>query len=133
MAFAGIDEEFGQYDSSLPDEVKAVPVGGFPKEAHQAALAKSQQKFAKKREEEKARGERKMEFVPSNTSAAGKVAEVKGLKGSASERVMAGLDREKSRSPQVSDSGKRREPEQRRSRFDDRQGRKRERSRSPRR
>jgi len=134
MTFAGIDSEIAQYDSSLPEEVKVVPSGGFPKHAYKEDLAKSQVKIAKRKEEEKARGgERKVEFVTASTNGGKGVDGVRG-KGSAAERVMAGLERDKSRSPAVSDYGRRRDAgDQRKSRFDDRQGKKRERSRSPRR
>jgi len=136
MAFAGIDSEFAQYDSSLPEEVKVVPVGGFPKYAYKEELARSQVRISKRREEEKARGgERRVEFVNASSANGGKVMDGVRGKGSAAERVMAGLERDKSRSPAVSDSGLRRREvgEQRKSRFEDKHERKRERSRSPRR
>jgi len=130
MAFAGIDQEFAQYDSSLPEELKVVPVGGFPREAYKDELAKSQARITK-RDEERGRDGRKIEFVPPLTKA--RDGATRASKGSAAERVMAGLEGAKPKSPHVSGYGGRREPETRRSRFDDGRSRKRERSRSPRR
>jgi HCNGP-like protein len=117
MAHAGIDER-DQYASALPEDL-GVPVT-FPPWAYGDILNKKQEEIRKKREDERRRGLRPgVEFVPASTassvssrggtpSAAGK-----SDRRNFAERVMAGRDGEKSRSPQISDSGSRREEYQR--------------------
>lgn len=134
MKFAGIDE-LDQYSSALPSELSPIPEGGFPKLAYVEELAKSQQEILKRKEMEKL-GERR-EFVVASAPSSGSGTPQSGgrivSKGSATERVMAGLDRERTRSPQVAIGTGRKDTEQRVSRFDDRNGRRRSRSRSPKR
>lgn len=108
MGFAGM-EESDQYASTLPKELW--DPAGFPAWAYIEELEKSQQEMQKKMEEEKARVQRDtIDFVSATSSAqpsrggtpaSGGV--IRGLRVSAAERVMAGLDRERARSPQVLD------------------------------
>lgn len=137
MDFAGISDE-DQYASVLPPEV-AVPTS-FPAWAYADQLAKTQQEITKKRETEKARMQREaIDFVPSTGSGSSSRGATPGstagrsMRGSAAERVMAGLDKDKPRSPMTHDGAKRKETERRRTRFDDTRSRFRSRSRSPRR
>jgi len=137
MEFAGISEE-DQYASVLPPEV-AVPTS-FPAWAYADQLAKTQQEITKKREAEKARIQREaIDFVPSTGSGSSSRAATpgsaagRGVRGSAAERIMAGLDRDKPRSPMAQDVTKRKETERRRTRFDDAGSGHQSRSRSPRR
>jgi len=127
LAFADIDTELGQYASTLPAEVAALPEGGFPKEVYAEELAKSQQQILKRREAEKAKGQRDArQFVsataPSSMTGTPKGGVGKGSNGSAAERVMAGLDRGKSASLQVQAGGRRRDEAPRKSRFHDENG-----------
>ncbi|KAI9865989.1 MAG: hypothetical protein M1813_001956 [Trichoglossum hirsutum] len=140
MGFAGIEGQ-GQYASTLPKDIwdpEALPVWGYKEE-----LAKSQQEITKRLEEERARELREtIDFVPATASGDSSrggtpgLSSGKGLGRSAAERVMAGLDRERTRSPLVNDGTKRREIERRggrvrdRSRSRSRDRRKRSRSRS---
>jgi len=105
MDFSSIDEA-GQYESTLPKELWNPNV--FPAHAYKEDLAKSQQKILKKTEDEKLRGQREsVDFVPASTTAEstsrGGTPGQLGRSGqkSAAERVMAGLDRGRSGSPQV--------------------------------
>ena len=130
-----------QYDTTLPDNLWAP--SAFPPWAFKEELAKSQQEILKKKEEERARSQREsIEFISAsasgNSSRAGTPSSntgTKGLRGSVAERVMAGLDKERSRSPHTSASAYKGVNEKRTTRFldDDRQERSRARSRSPRR
>jgi hypothetical protein len=106
MDFAGITEE-EQYASALPEGL-AVPTT-FPDWAYVEALRDSQKGITKTREEERSKKPREaIEFVPAISSSAtsrtgtpsGKIS-----RQSATERVMAGLDRKP--------PSKRKEPEQR--------------------
>lgn len=137
--FGGIDEQ-DQYASILPADL-AVPTS-FPAWAYVEELAKTQQEILKKkREEDKARTQREaLEFVPATASAGSsrgttQATAGKGLRGSAADRVMAGLNREKARSPLIQDGGKGKETDRRRpgSRFDVASSGHPSRSRSPRR
>lgn len=134
MDFAGI-KETDQYASTLSKDV-AVPTS-FPDWAYVEQLAATQKDITKKREEEQARAQREaIEFVPATSSGASSRAATPGSKaprGSAAERVMAGLDREKTRPLMVQESSKRKELERRGGRFDGSRSRFRSRSRSPRR
>jgi hypothetical protein len=103
MDFADIDE-VGQYATTLPKDLWNP--NGFPEYAYKEELAHSQQKIRKKKEDDKAKGQREsIDFVP----AAGESLSRSGTPGtggragqkSAAERVMAGLDRGRSSSPQV--------------------------------
>ncbi|ELR04708.1 hypothetical protein VC83_06903 [Pseudogymnoascus destructans] len=101
MDFADVSEE-DQYATTLPKDVW--DPSGFPKWAYKDELAKSQQQVLKREEEEKLGGPR--EFVPASGSgesgrSATPCAAPRGAPMSAAERVMAGLDRGKSNSPQV--------------------------------
>jgi hypothetical protein len=105
MDFSSIDEA-GQYDTTLSKELWNP--AAFPAYAYKEELAKNQQKILKKTEDEKARGQREnVDFVPASTnvestSKGGTPGHI-GRPGqkSAVERVMAGLDRGRSNSPQV--------------------------------
>jgi HCNGP-like protein len=103
MDFSDIDEA-GQYATTLPKTLWNP--NGFPASAYKEELLKSQQNILKKRENEK-RG--KVDFVPAtdigNSSSLGNI----GQK-SAAERIMAGLDRGRSSSPQI--------PKRRKTRFE---------------
>ena len=106
MDSAGI-EEYDQYESTLP-KGKWDPTS-FPSWAYKEELAKSQQEVTKKKEEERARTQREsIEFISatssgdsSRNSASFKGVGPKGLKGSAAERVMAGLDGDRVQSPKI--------------------------------
>lgn len=106
MKFADVDEQ-AQYATTLPKELwdpSIFPVWGYKEE-----LGKSQQLLSKKREEEKARGQREaVEFVAASAPGdSNKSAVSSGLGGkaggrkSAAERIMAGLERTRPGSPQV--------------------------------
>jgi hypothetical protein len=141
MGFAGIEGQ-AQYATTLPKEIwdpEDFPTWGYKEE-----LAKSQQEITKRLEEVRARELREtIDFVPATASRESSRGGTPGLSSggkslgrSAAERVMAGLDRERTRSPLVYDGGKRRETERRggrirdRSRSRSRDRRKRSRSRS---
>jgi hypothetical protein len=104
MDFSDIDEA-GQYASTLPRNLWNPDV--FPEYAYKEELAKTQQRILKRKEEEKLKIPREsVDFVPatitepsnrSGTPGAGQ----KGGQKSAAERIMAGLDRGRSNSPQV--------------------------------
>ncbi|KAI9781415.1 MAG: hypothetical protein M1839_006009 [Geoglossum umbratile] len=141
MTFAGVDGQ-AQYASTLPKDIWDPEA--FSAWAYKEGLAKSQQEITRRLEEEKAREPREaIDFVPATASGGssrggtpGLTSSGKGLGRSAAERIMAGLDRERTRSPLVPDGGKRREIERRggrvrdRSRSRSRDRRKRSRSRS---
>ena len=131
MGFAGIDEK-AQYASTLPKDIW--DAAAFPEWAYKVELAKMQQEVLKTKEEQKAKEQRSaLEFVPASGSGESSRGGTPGASGvrsgkSAAERVMAGLDRERTRSPLVSESGRKPDSGQRSSR-DDREKR-RDRSRS---
>ncbi len=105
MASAGVDEH-DQYKTTLSKN--AWNPTAFPSWAFEEELAKSQQELKKKKEEEKALKQRgSIEFVSANNSVGltkcgspGPAVMVKEPKGSMAERIMAGLDRERTGSPQ---------------------------------
>lgn len=105
MDFSDIDEA-GQYATTLP---KALwNPDDFPAYAFKEELAKSQQRILKKKEDEKSRGQRDtLDFVPATStlepvSRSGTPSNVgRPVQKSAAERIMAGLDRGRSSSPQV--------------------------------
>jgi len=118
MNFAGIQER-NQYASSLPKDIwnhEALPEWAYKEE-----LSKSQQKIRKRNEEEKAREQRQsIDFVPATTSeelnrggvsSSGGVG--KNFGRSAAERIMAGLDRERTASPHLSDGSRKKDRERR--------------------
>ena len=98
MRSAGV-ENSKQYASTLPLEFWN-PLN-LPEWAYKEELGKSQQTLAKKKEEERAKNQREsVEFVASGYSARSSSGNpsginAKGMKGSAAERVMAGLDRDR--------------------------------------
>ncbi|KAG4425841.1 hypothetical protein IFR04_001048 [Cadophora malorum] len=105
MDFSDIDEA-GQYATTLP-KVLWNP-DDFPAYAFKEELAKSQQRILKKKEDEKSRGQREtLDFVPATSplepvSRNGTPSNVgRSVQKSAAERIMAGLDRGRSSSPQV--------------------------------
>ena len=108
IGFAGL-EETQQYTTTLPKDIW--DPNGFPTSAFKEELAKSQQEILKKREEEHAMAQREnIEFVSASASGqssrAGTPASTlssKALRGSAAERVMAGLDRDRTQSPRMSE------------------------------
>ena len=115
--FAGLDGGDVQYRSTLPVGTGAVPEGGFPTWAYWEALNKRQEDITLA----KTKGRTEVQFVPGKAS------------GSAAERVRAGLDRSNRASPNGSTSGgegsaRKTQGDQRRSRFDDKTGRRRSRS-----
>ena len=129
MDFAGMKED-EQYLSTLPKELWDPT--GFPNWTYKEKLAESHQEVLKQQARERAKTQREsIEFVSASASGessrAGTPASTssKVLRGSAAERVMAGLDRERLKSPQTSalpsrsNSGRRRRsrsPQQRRKR-----------------
>lgn len=136
MDFAGVDES-EQYTTTLPSGIWDPK--SFPAFAYKEELAKSQQEIHKKREEERAKVQREsIEFVSASASGQssragtpGSAGVGKGLRGSAAERVMAGLDRDRVRSPQTSNLVARLSASGRNSRNDHRDSRWKARSRSP--
>ncbi|KAL1616375.1 hypothetical protein SLS54_008471 [Diplodia seriata] len=126
--FASIDDE-AQYATILSADV-AVPTV-FPSWAYAENLGKSQREIARKREEEQKKTQREaLEFVPASDPGSSGLGIGKGEGISMAERVRAGLDREGSGSPQVSDGGKRKDGDRRDRGYDDRRKRSRFRSRS---
>ena len=111
MASAGIVEH-DQYNTTLSKN--AWNPTAFPFWAFEEELVKSQQELNKKKEEERALKQRgSIEFVSATNSVGlttcgspGPAVVVKGPRGSAAERIMAGLDREKTGSPQTSTTRK---------------------------
>jgi hypothetical protein len=104
MDFSDIGEA-DQYATTLPEDLWKP--SGFPEYAYKEALAKSQQKISNLKEEEKLRGPREsIDFVPASVTEPSSRSGTPGGGGrggqkSAAERVMAGLDRGRSSSPQV--------------------------------
>lgn len=101
-------EEGDQYATTLSKDVWD-PLG-FPASAFKEELAKSQQEILKKSEEAKARQQREsIDFVspaaPFKVGGSASEAGSKGLRGSVAERVMAGLDRDRTRSPAAGNGG----------------------------
>lgn len=118
MNFAGVEER-NQYATTLSTDMWNP--ANFPTWAYKEELAKSQQSISKKREELKSRLHREsIEFVSSTNSGISSKgvtpasdAALKGPRESVAERVMAGLDRERTRSPMVDSSSVRADPERR--------------------
>ena len=107
MDFADIDEA-EQHQTTLS---KALwHPDGFPEHAFKEELAKNQQRILKRKEEELARGQRVVDFIPSTTSGDSSRSGTPGTASkmshmSAAERIMAGLDRGRSNSPQIPSQG----------------------------
>lgn len=139
LDFAGIDEERGQYANTLPERTAPLlPKNGFPKGAYAEELGKAQTEGLRRREEERKKAGRGVEFVAARREESYASGERVGG-SSAAERVMAGLNsRDEDAQSRGSDgSGKSKgdpDPALRRSRYDvgDRRDHRR-RSRSPRR
>jgi hypothetical protein len=104
MDFADIDEE-GQYSSTLSGELWNPKA--FPEWAYKEELTKSQQQILKKKEGEKVQGQREaVDFIPASVPGDSSRSGTPGTSGklgakSTAERVMAGLERGRSNSPQV--------------------------------
>jgi hypothetical protein len=100
MDFSDIDEA-SQYATTLANELWNP--GSFPEFAYKEELSKNQQRILKIREDEKIRGQREsVEFVPATASSESSKNGTPRLgQKSAAERIMAGLDRGRSNSPQV--------------------------------
>lgn len=118
MTFAGIDE-CGQYVTTLPKDIW--DPAAFPAWAYKEELAKSQQEVLKMKEEERSRLQREsIEFVPGTKSG---LVSKEGTspfnaganipKGSAAERVVAGLNPSTLRSPIIAVDSMRGELERR--------------------
>jgi hypothetical protein len=103
MDFSGIGEG-DQYATTLPKDVW--DPNGFPEHVYKEGLTKSQQQIRKKLEDKKARGQRDaVDFVPATASTDSSRSGTPSAGGrmgpkSAAERVLAGLDRGRSSSPQ---------------------------------
>ncbi|KAK2628184.1 hypothetical protein QTJ16_002830 [Diplocarpon rosae] len=115
MDFADIDDA-GQYVTNLPKDLW--DPCGFPAHAFKEELAKSQQRVLKRQEEEKSKGQREsLDFVPATSTAEIPSRNGTPLNGgrtgqkSAAERIMAGLDINRSSSSQLQGN-------KRKSRFD---------------
>ncbi|MCJ1247438.1 hypothetical protein MMC30_004652 [Trapelia coarctata] len=136
MDFAGVEED-QQYATTLPADIWDPT--GFPAAVYKEQLASSQQEILKRREEERANAQRgAIDFVSasasnqssrSGTPASG--TNSKGFRGSAAERVMAGLDRDRVQSPRTSNLVARSTSSRGNARNEDRDSRWRARSRSP--
>jgi hypothetical protein len=100
MDFSDIDEA-GQYATILPKEFWDSTA--FPEHAYKEGLSKSQQRILKKRENDKAKGLRdSVDFVPATGSGeTSRSGTPKISQKSTVERIMAGLDRGQSSSPQA--------------------------------
>jgi hypothetical protein len=105
MQAAGI-QEHEQYATTLPPDLWDPT--GFPPWAFKEELAKSQKEVSKQLEERAKSQRESIEFVSATASdkssraATPASSNAKGLKGSAAERVMAGLDRDRGGTPQAS-------------------------------
>ena len=116
MVSAGVDEE-DQYNTTLPVEIWNPK--GFPPWAYKEELAKSQQEITRKREEDSSRLQREsIGFVSATNTEESIRNGTQGSKASAAERVMAGLDRERTKSIQGGHGIAKRDIESRVSRFD---------------
>ena len=123
MEFAGVKDQ-QQYATTLPADLWDPE--GFPDFAYKEELAKSQKEISKRKEEEKAKATREgIEFVsatdsgqPSRGVTPGIGVGSKPTRGSAAERVMAGLDRDRKSSPKMGVAGPKKEMERRGGRMD---------------
>ena len=123
MEYAGLEAR-QQYATSLLTDLWNPAV--FPDWAYKEGLAKSQSDISKRKEEEKAKARREgIEFISATNSGQssrvdtpGIGAGLRAMKGSAAERVMAGLDRGSKSSPQTGASELKKEMERRGGRMD---------------
>lgn len=123
MEFAGVKDQH-QYATTLPTHLWDPE--GFPESAYKEELAKSQKEILKSQEEEKAKATREgIEFVSATNSGQSSLGVTPGIgigskaiRGSAAERVMAGLDRDRISSPKIGAAGPKREMERRGGRMD---------------
>ena len=106
MASAGM-EDGDQYETTLPKSLW--DPSGFPPWAYKEELAQSQQKVLARKEEERKKAKRDaIDFVSASASEQSSRAHTPAKeggsrsKGSATERVMAGLNRDQGKSPQMS-------------------------------
>lgn len=103
MDFSGISDG-DQYATTLPKDIW--DPNGFPDYAYKEGLTQSQQQIRKNLEDKKARGQRDaVDFVPATASTESSRSGTPSASGrtgpkSAAERVLAGLDRGRSNSPQ---------------------------------
>ena len=131
---AGLDEQ-DQYSFTFSEKI--FNPREFPPWAYKEELARSQQVVAKKKEEQRAKAPHEsIEFVseagsgPSGKGSTTANNGVRGIQGSAAERVMAGMDWGSTRSPQRSAQSVRSEHDRRVSRGIPSSPRRRKRSRS---
>jgi len=118
MNFAGVEEQ-KQYATTL--SVNLWDPAGFPDWAYKEGLAKDQQIVLKRKEDERAKASREsIDFVSASRlgqSSGGGTPELgsgsRGMKGSAAERVMAGLDRRGGRPETARSRGDSRSPKRR--------------------
>lgn len=123
MEFAGVKDQ-QQYATTLPPDLWDPE--GFPDFAYKEELARSQKEISKRKEEEKAKATREgIEFVSAAESGQasrgvtpGSGVGSKAIRGSAAERVMAGLDRDRTSSPKTGAAGPKKEMERRGGRSD---------------
>ena len=123
MEFAGVKDQ-QQYATTLPADLWDPE--GFPDFAYKEGLAKSQKEISKRKEEENAKATREgIGFVsaadsgqPSRGVTPGIGVGSKAIRGSAAERVMAGLDQDRKSSPKMSAAGSKKEMERRGGRMD---------------
>lgn len=104
MDFAEIDEA-AEYDTALPKDLWNPRA--FPATAYKEMLSQSQRQITKKRDEEKLKGTREsIDFIPAATAVSHSrngtpSGSSKSSQKSAAERIMDGLERGRSNSPQV--------------------------------
>ena len=118
MEFAGVEDQ-QQYATTLPADLWNPE--GLPDFAYKEELAKSQKEISKRKEEEKANATREgIEFVSAANSGQSNRGDIPGIgvgskamRGSAAERVMAGLDRDRRSSPKMGAAGLKKEVERR--------------------
>ena len=123
MEFAGVKEQH-QYVTTLPTHLWDPE--GFPESAYKEELAKSQKDISKRKEEEKVNATREgIDFVSATNSSQSSLGVTpiigvgsKAIRGSAAERVMAGLDRDRISSPKMGAAGPKKEMERRGGRMD---------------
>jgi hypothetical protein len=119
MDFAGIDE-YDQYATALPDDL-AIPTS-YPPWAYGEQLNKTQQQLLKKKEDAKSKGQReKIDFV-SGAESLGSTPAASSGRGTAG-RGISGVDKDKARNSPMPANERR---------LEDRSGRRRSRSPSPR-
>lgn len=113
MARAGVEDE-AQYTSSLPKDFW--DVSRFPEWAYKEGLLRRQQELRERDEQDRkiksASGKRAIDWISGGKHSDPVKSETppSGIRGSAAERVMAGLSRERTESPKVNEHGKRKRP-----------------------